>query len=799
MTLKELTIGASARVTAVRGEGANRQHILDMGVIPGVVVKLVKVAPMGDPLELQVHGYALALRKADASLIDVEETTEKDDADTWHTGNATREERNIPYIESLPDHNPHPGIGEDDDLQRSSKARREHQAKALPEGTKLTFALAGQQNCGKTTLFNQLTGSRQHVGNFPGVTVDRKDGVIIGHDDTLVTDLPGIYSLSTYTDEEIVSRQFILDQKPKAIINIVDAGNIERNLYLTMQLMELDIPMVLALNMMDEMRNNGGTVRVNEMERILGIPVLPISAAKNEGISELVDHALHVAKYQERPLRQDFCDKDDHGGAVHRCLHSIMHLIEDHAVAADMPLRFAATKVVEGDHKVLEALKLDTKELEAIEGIVQEMEQSRGLDRAAAIADMRFSFIQRLCRQTVVKPRESKEYLRSRRIDRVLTGKWTALPIFVVVMAAVIYLSIELLGGPLQGLLEKFFEWLGTVSTAAMTRWGVSEVVQSLVVDGVISGVGAVASFVPIIILLFFFLSLLEDSGYMARVAFVTDKLLRRLGLSGRSIVPLLVGFGCSVPAIMSSRTLSSRRDRKLTVLLIPFMSCSAKIPIYGFFATNFFPEHSWMITLGMYLLGIVVAVIMALIFKHIGTKSEAAPFVMELPNYRLPGAKNVGHLLWDKTKDFLQRAFTIIFLATIVIWFLQKFDFHFDVVENGVGSMLATIAGVIAPLFRPMGLDSWQVVTALVSGFMAKESVVMTLEVLDAVSVVTTLTAIPLVVFCLLYTPCVAAIATVKREQGTRMALFMVVFQCVVAWVVSYVAYLIASLFFLN
>ncbi len=799
MTLKELTIGASARVTAVRGEGANRQHILDMGVIPGVVVKLVKVAPMGDPLELQVHGYALALRKADASLIDVEETTEKDDADTWHTGNATREERNIPYIESLPDHNPHPGIGEDDDLQRSSKARREHQAKALPEGTKLTFALAGQQNCGKTTLFNQLTGSRQHVGNFPGVTVDRKDGVIIGHDDTLVTDLPGIYSLSTYTDEEIVSRQFILDQKPKAIINIVDAGNIERNLYLTMQLMELDIPMVLALNMMDEMRNNGGTVRVNEMERILGIPVLPISAAKNEGISELVDHALHVAKYQERPLRQDFCDKDDHGGAVHRCLHSIMHLIEDHAVAADMPLRFAATKVVEGDHKVLEALKLDTKELEAIEGIVQEMEQSRGLDRAAAIADMRFSFIQRLCRQTVVKPRESKEYLRSRRIDRVLTGKWTALPIFVVVMAAVIYLSIELLGGPLQGLLEMFFEWLGTVSTAAMTRWGVSEVVQSLVVDGVISGVGAVASFVPIIILLFFFLSLLEDSGYMARVAFVTDKLLRRLGLSGRSIVPLLVGFGCSVPAIMSSRTLSSRRDRKLTVLLIPFMSCSAKIPIYGFFATNFFPEHSWMITLGMYLLGIVVAVIMALIFKHIGTKSEAAPFVMELPNYRLPGAKNVGHLLWDKTKDFLQRAFTIIFLATIVIWFLQKFDFHFDVVENGVGSMLATIAGVIAPFFRPMGLDSWQVVTALVSGFMAKESVVMTLEVLDAVSVVTTLTAIPLVVFCLLYTPCVAAIATVKREQGTRMALFMVVFQCVVAWVVSYLAYLIASLFFLH
>lgn len=795
MTLKELQIGKSAQVTVVRGEGANRQHILDMGVIPGVTVKLVKVAPMGDPLELQVHGYALALRKADADMIDIADTEGSDDADIWHTGEQTRQERDIPYIENLPDHNPHPGIGEDDDLLRSAQCRREHKNKALPEGTRLTFALAGQQNCGKTTLFNQLTGSRQHVGNFPGVTVDRKDGIILGHDDTSVTDLPGIYSLSTYTEEELVSRQFILQQHPKGIINIVDAGNIERNLYLTMQLMELDIPMVLALNMMDEMRNNGGTVRVNEMERILGIPVVPISAAKNEGIDELVDHALHVAKYQERPLRQDFCDKEDNGGAVHRCLHGIMHLIEDHATAAGIPLRFAATKVVEGDGEVLAALRLDTKEMDAIEDIVQEMEHSRGLDRAAAIADMRFSFIRRLCRQSVVKPRESKEYLRSRKIDKVLTGRWTALPIFVAVMAAVIYLSIELLGGPLQGLLEMFFEWLGTVSANAMTRWGVSEVVQSLVVDGVISGVGAVASFVPIIILLFFFLSLLEDSGYMARVAFVTDKLLRRVGLSGRSIVPLLVGFGCSVPAIMSSRTLPSRRDRRLTVLLIPFMSCSAKIPIYGFFAANFFPENSWIVTLGMYLLGIVVGIAVAAISKHIGSKSQAAPFVMELPNYRMPGAKNVGHLLWDKTKDFLQRAFTVIFLATIVIWFLQKFDFHFGVVENGAGSMLATIAGVIAPIFRPMGLDSWQVVTALVSGFMAKESVVMTLEVLDAVSVVSALTAIPLVVFCLLYTPCVAAIATVKREQGTRAAVAMVLFQCVVAWLVSYVAYLIASL----
>lgn len=796
MTLKELQTNKSAQVIAVRGEGANRQHLLDMGVIPGVIVKLEKVAPMGDPLELQVHGYALALRKADADLIDIVETDSCSDADHWHTGEETAEERNIPYSVTLPDHNPHPGIGENDDLNRSAKCRREHQSNALPDGTVLTFALAGQQNCGKTTLFNRLTGARQHVGNFPGVTVDRKEGLITGHGGCTVTDLPGIYSLSTYTEEELVSRQYLLEEHPRCIINIVDAGNIERNLYLTMQLMELDTPMVLALNMMDEMRNNGGTVRINDMERILGIPVVPIAASKNEGVDELVDHALHVAKYQERPLRQDFCDKDEHGGTVHRCLHSIMHLIEDHAAAAGIPLRFAATKVVEGDSKVLDALKLDGAERNTIEEIIQTMEQERGMDRAAAIADMRFGFIRRLCRQTVVKPRESKEYRRSRKIDRVLTGKWSALPIFVAVMAATLYLSIELLGSPLQGLLEGFFEWIGDECSQLMRHWGVSEVVQSLVVDGIISGVGAVASFVPIIILLFFFLSLLEDSGYMARIAFVTDKLLRRVGLSGRSIVPLLVGFGCSVPAIMSSRTLPSRRDRRLTVLLIPFMSCSAKIPIYGFFATTFFPRHSWAVTLGMYLLGLLVGLLVAVITKHIGKRSQAAPFVMELPNYRMPGARNVGHLLWDKTKDFLQRAFTIIFLATIVIWFLQKFDFRFNVVEDGADSMLATIAGLIVPIFSPMGLDSWQVVTALVSGFMAKESVVMTLEVLDAASIITTLTAIPLVVFCLLYTPCVAAIATIKREHGGRMALFMVIFQCAVAWVVSYAAYLVASLF---
>lgn len=795
MTLKELHIGGSALVTNVGGEGANRQHILDMGVIPGVHISLVKLAPMGDPMELLVHGYSLAIRKTDAELIDIEPCELTDDGDHWHTSPESADEKDIPYITSLHDHNAHPGIGEDNDMNRSAECRRAHHEKSVPEGTTLTFALAGQQNCGKTTLFNQLTGSNQHVGNFPGVTVDRKDGVIRGHTDTRVTDLPGVYSLSPYTAEEVVSRQFILEQKPKGIINITDAGNIERSLYLTMQLMELDTPMVLALNMMDEMRNNGGSVRINEMERILGIPVVPISAAKNEGIDELVEHAVHVARYQERPLRQDFCDKDDHDGAVHRCLHSIMHLIEDHASRAGIPIRFAATKVVEGDNEIIPLLKLTTNELEAIEQIIKEMEVSRGLDRAAAIADMRFTFIRRLCQQTVVKPHESKEYRRSRKIDKILTGKWTALPIFAFIMSMIIWLSIDVLGAPLQDWLDQLIQWIGQRCDNALASWEVAPVIRSLVRDGIFGGVGCVVSFVPIIMILFFFLSLLEDSGYMARVAFVTDKLLRKVGLTGRSIVPLLIGFGCSVPAFMASRTLPSARDRRMTVLLTPFMSCSAKIPIYGFFTSMFFPHHGGLVLIGLYSIGLIIGIIVALIAKHIGNKSEAAPFVMELPNYRMPGIKNVGHLLWDKTKDFLQRAFTVIFLAMIAIWAMQTFSFSFNIVENGEGSMLATISGLIAPLFRPMGLDSWQIVTALVSGFMAKESVVATLEVLGAVSCFTTLTAIPMLVFCLLYTPCVAAISTVRREQGWPIAIFVIIFQCVVAWICAYVAYLIASL----
>lgn len=794
-TLKDLPIGASAQVLGIRGEGANRQHILDMGVIPGVLVKLEKLAPMGDPMEIKVHGYSLAIRKADAELIDVEVCDSDDDADGWHTDETEDSIKNIPYIISLHDHSSHPGIGEDADIHRSAQCRREHHNKSVPEGTMLTFALAGQQNCGKTTLFNQLTGSNQHVGNFPGVTVDRKDGVIRGFEETLITDLPGVYSLSPYTAEESVSRQFILENKPRGIINVADAGNIERSLYLTMQLMELDVPMVLALNMMDEMRNNGGSVRINEMERILGIPVVPISAAKNEGIDELVEHAIHVARYQECPLRQDFCDKDDHDGAVHRCLHSIMHLIEDHAQRAGIPIRFAATKIVEGDAEIIKSLDLSATEIEAIERIVIEMEQSRGLDRAAAIADMRFTFIRRLCRQTVVKPRESKEYRRSRKIDKVLTGRWTAIPIFLAIMSMIIWLSIDVLGAPLQDWLDQLFGWLGEKAGDVLTRWNVAPVIRSLVCDGIFGGVGAVVSFVPIIMILFFFLSILEDSGYMARVAFVTDKLLRKVGLTGRSIVPLLIGFGCSVPAYMATRTLSSARDRRMTVLLTPFVSCSAKIPIYGFFTSMFFPHHGGLVLIGLYLLGVIIGILVALIAKRIGNKSEAAPFVMELPNYRMPGVKNVSHLLWDKTRDFLQRAFTVIFLATVVIWVLQTFDFRFEVVESGEGSMLAVLAGFLAPIFQPMGLGSWQVVTSLLSGFIAKESVVATLEVLGAAASFTTLTAVPMLIFCLLYTPCVAAIATVKREQGLWWSIFVIIFQCAIAWVCAYLGYLLASL----
>ena len=779
ITLDKLEIGQSAMVKTVKGEGSRRQHFLDMGVIPDVVVKLVKYAPMGDPMEVMIHGYSLTLRKADAKLIEVEpEISDKEPVrDTFDV--------NQLYITSLPDHNAHPGLGEEGIFHD-----KEHE-NPLPKGTTLTFALAGQQNCGKTTLFNQLTGSNQHVGNFPGVTVDRKDGVIKGHPETSVTDLPGIYSLSPYTNEEIVSREFILQEKPKAIINIVDANNIERNLYLTMQLMELGVPMVLALNMMDEVRNNGGTIRVNEMEQILGLPVVPISASQNEGVNELVEHAIHVAKYQEAPVRQDFCDKDDHDGAVHRCLHSIMHLIEDHAQRAEIPVRFAASKLVEGDKIVLKALQLSQNEKETLEHLILQMEEERGLDRAAAMADMRFTFIKRLCSKTVVKPNESKEYKRSRRIDKILTGKWTAIPIFILVMMGIIYISIDALGAPLQDILANGIGWLAGVVGSALTQWNMPPAVQSLVVDGIFGGVGTIISFIPIIILLFFFLSLLEDSGYMARVAFVSDSILRKFGLTGHSIVPLLIGFGCTVPAVMSTRTLHSTHDRWRTILLTPFMSCSAKIPIYAFFTDYFFPHHGGLVLICLYLLGIIVGFIIALFTK---TKGDVAPFVMELPNYRMPGIKNVAHLLWDKTKDFLQRAFTVIFIASLVIWFLQTFDFHFNMVENGEGSMLAMVAGWIAPLFKPIGLGEWQIVTALVSGFMAKESVVATLEVLGAMDLFTTVTAISMLVFCLLYTPCVAAMAAIRREIGTKWMILVILFQCAVAWLCAFFVYLIAG-----
>ena len=780
ITLDKLEIGQSAVIKSVGGEGQRRQHFLDMGVIPEAIIKLVKYAPLGDPMEVLIHGYSLTLRKNDAKLIGVEPCADEKNIDKL--------DPNKLYDTALHDHNAHPGLGEEGIYHDKT-----HET-PLPKGTKLTFALAGQQNCGKTTLFNQLTGANQHVGNFPGVTVDRKDGVIKGHPETSVTDLPGIYSLSPYTSEEIVSREFILKEKPRGIINIVDANNIERNLYLTMQLMELGTPMVLALNMMDEVRNNGGSILVNEMEQILGLPVVPISAAKNEGVSELVDHAIHVAKYQEAPVRQDFCDKDDHGGAVHRCLHSIMHLIEDHALRSGIPVRFAASKLVEGDNIVLEALQLSQNEKETLEHLIVQMEEERGLDRAAAIAEMRFAFIKKLCEKTVVKPKESKEYQRSRRIDKYLTGKWTAIPIFILVMVGIIYLSIDLLGAPLQDWLDQGISWLAVQCGNALANWDVSPAVQSLVVDGIFGGVGSVLSFVPIIILLFFFLSLLEDSGYMARVAFVSDSFLRKLGLTGHSIVPMLIGFGCTVPAVMASRTLHSTHDRWRTILLTPFMSCSAKIPIYAFFTSMFFPHHGGVVLICLYLLGIIVGIVTALFTKWMGNKGDVAPFVMELPNYRLPGMKNVAHLLWDKTKDFLQRAFTVIFIASLVIWFLQTFDFHFNMVENGEGSMLASVAGWIAPIFRPIGLGEWQIVTALVSGFMAKESVVATLEVLDAMPLFTTITSISMLVFCLLYTPCVAAVAAIRRELGTKWMLFIILFQCAVAWICAWFAYLIAN-----
>ena len=786
MTIDKLETGREAVVEKVGGEGATRTHFLDMGLIPGTVLKVVAKAPMGDPIQLLVRGYALTLRKADAAGIKVREL-QPGDAEAQQA--LPEEAENYGRNSYLHDHNAHPGLGE------GGKYHSKDHENALPKGTKLSFALAGQQNCGKTTLFNVLTGSNQHVGNFPGVTVDRKEGVIKGHPDTSITDLPGIYSLSPYTAEELVSREFILDPGTKGLINIVDASNIERNLYLTLQLMELGVPMVLALNMMDEVRGNGGSIRINEMERILGIPVVGISAASNEGVDELVEHAVHVARYQEAPGRNDFCGKDDHGGAVHRCLHSVIHLIEDHAAAAGIPARFAATKLIEGDDWVEKALKLTPAERDTIEQIIVTMEQERGLDRAAAIADMRYTFISKLCAQTVVKPRESKEYRRSRRIDKALTGRWTAIPIFIAVMALVIWLTIDVLGAPLQQLLDDGISALGAIVGGLLQRWDVSPAVQSLVVDAVFGGVGSVCSFVPIIVILFFFLSMLEDSGYMARVAYVTDSFLRKIGLSGRSIVPLIIGLGCSVPGVMASRTLPSARDRRKTILLTPFMSCSAKLPIYAFLSAAFFPGHGGLVLVCLYLLSICVGILVALAGKHIGGRSEAAPFVMELPNYRLPQLRNVGHLLWDKTKDFLQRAFTVIFVATLVIWFLQTFDFRFNMVENGEGSILAWIAGLLAPLFAPLGLGDWRIVTAFISGFLAKESVVSTMEVLGVLGSLTMATAVPMLVFSLLYTPCVAAIAAVKRELGGKWAMFVIVFQCLIAWIVAFGAYRIALL----
>ena len=752
MNIKDLEIGKSAKITKVGGEGALRQHFLDMGLIPGAQITMIKFAPMGDPVEIKIHGYELTLRLADAEKIEIDKPyTIKTD------NNIDTRKKDIS----------HPGLGE------GGKFHTKADENPLPDGTKLTFALAGNQNCGKTTLFNRLTGSNQHVGNFPGVTVDRKDGEIKNHADTLITDLPGIYSMSPYSNEEIVTRKFLLDEKPKGIINIIDASNIERNLYLTMQLMELDIPMVVALNMMDEVRKNGGSVLVNEMEQLLGVPVIPISAAKNEGIEELTDHALHIAKYRECPGRQDFCIS--HGTseqtAVHRCIHAIMHLIEDHAEAAEIPIRFAASKLIEGDSLVEDKLKLSQNEKEMIEHIIVQMEQERGLDRAAAIADMRFHFIKSICQQTVIKPSESKEHARSIKIDKILTGKYTAIPSFIAIMGLVFWLTFSVIGKGLSNLLDLGISHLTTLVDGLLTKANINDVIHSLIIDGIFNGVGSVLNFLPIIVTLFFFLSLLEDSGYMARVAFVMDKLLRKAGLSGRSIVPMLIGFGCTVPGVMASRTLSSERDRKMTILLTPFMSCSAKLPIYGFFAAAFFPNNSAIVMILLYALGIATAVFMAMIMKLSIFKGEPVPFVMELPNYRMPSAKSVCQLLWEKAKDFLQRAFTVIFVATIVIWFLQTFDTKFNLVENSQDSILATIAGFIAPIFKPLGFGDWRISTALITGFMAKESVVSTLSVLlgsgvKITSILTQLGAASLLVFCLLYTPCVAAIASIKENS---------------------------------
>lgn len=780
MTVKELKVGQYAVVDHVGGEGKLRQHFLDMGLIPGAIINLVKRAPMGDPLEISVQGYTLTLREAEALKIEVTPCPSP-------VYDSEPVSDDFGYNTSLHEHNAHPGFGE------SGKYHSRDHEHPLPKHTRLTFALVGQQNCGKTTLFNSLTGSNQHVGNFPGVTVDRKDGVIRNYPETLVTDLPGIYSLSTYTDEEVVSRNFLLKEKPLAVINVLDAGNIERHLYLTIQLMEMGIPVVLALNMMDELRANGGSIRINEMERELGLPVVPISAAKGEGIQELVDHAIHIAKYQEAPARHDFCDPEDHGGAIHRCLHSIMHLIEDHAAAQGLPVRFAASRIVEGDGDVLDSLGLSRSETDMLESIIAQMEEEVGLDRHAAMAQMRYDFIHKLCLKTVRKPRLSRERMRSDKIDRVLTGKWTAIPSFIAILALVFWLTFDVIGAGLQDLLAAGISLLGSAVDKAFLGWDVSDPVRSLVIDAIFGGVGTVLSFVPVVVVMFFFLSMLEDSGYMARIAFVSDSLLRKIGLSGRSIVPMLISFGCTVPGVLAARTLPSARDRKATILLTPFMSCSAKIAVYGFFASAFFPGKAGLVMVSLYLLGILMAVICALVSKAFHRGVEAAPFVMELPSYRLPQARNVGHLIWDKTKDYLQRAFSVIFLATLVIWFLESFDFRLNFVSDRESGMLATIAGWIAPAFSPLGLGDWRIVTSLISGFLAKESVVSSLEVLGAGAVLNPLNAVSMLVFCLLYTPCVAAIAAIRRELGSFWAIFVVVFQCTLAWVCAYLSYLLA------
>ena len=777
MTLKELEVGKSAVIRRVGGEGALRQHFLDMGMIPGAEVTVIKLAPMGDPMEVQVHGYELTLRLAEAQQIDIQPIG--------------RRSRSHTFKDRAKDQD-HPGLGENGKFH--SKAD-EH---PLPDGTVLTYALVGNQNCGKTTLFNQLTGAKQHVGNFPGVTVDRKSGAIRGYPNTEVTDLPGIYSMSPFSSEEIVSRNFVLQDKPTAIINIVDATNIERNLYLSMQLLEMGIPMVIALNMMDELVGNRGSIDVNTMEAMLGVPIIPISAAKNEGVDELIRHAVHVAKQQEPPLKQDFCDKDDHGGAVHRCIHAVIHLIEDHAALAGLPVRFAATQAIEGDALILQQLQLDRNEQEMLEHIVRQMETERGLDRSAAIADMRFDFIERLCAQTVIRPQESKERIRSEKIDRILTGRYTAIPCFIGIMMLVFYLTFNVIGGGLQKLLELGIDRLSALTDTALTQLHVNPVIHSLVIDGIFTGVGSVLSFLPIIVTLFFFLSLMEDSGYIARVAFVMDKLLRRIGLSGKSIVPMLIGFGCTVPAVMATRTLTSERDRKMTILLTPFMSCTAKLPIYSFFVSVFFPGKGGLIMSGLYLLGILVGIGAAFLYKDTLFRGEPIPFVMELPNYRLPSVKNVGQLLWEKAKDFLQRAFSVILIATVVVWFLQSFDLQLNMVSDSADSILARISGILVPLFAPLGLGDWRICTALISGFMAKESVVSTLEVLfggTIGSILSPLSAGSLLVFSLLYTPCVAAVASVRRELGGKWAAGLALWQCLIAWVVAFVFHGIGAL----